>query len=333
MGAGAAATTYIEDVFSTYLYTGNGTTQTINNGINLSGKGGMVWIKGRSGATDHALYDTVRGAYYDLTSTSTAAQTTQSTGLTAFNSNGFSIGTLSKLNTSAATYVSWTFRKSARFFDVVTYTGDGSSSRQLAHALGVTPGMIVAKKTGNTSDWFVYHKGYSYLDNTSGGAIFTIMPLNKSADNNSFYGNTSYYASLPNSSTFTVGSSNNASGATYVAYVFAHDAASNGAIQCGSYVGNGSYTGPSITLGWEPQFLLIRNASGTGNWQILDTARGMSSGDLEKPLQANLTDGEPTVEFAAPWPTGFQVFTSSSQVNTSGSTYIYVAIRKGPMRV
>ena len=100
MGAsGAGSANYIEDVFSTYLYTGTGATQTITNGIDLSGKGGLVWIKGRSGATAHALYDTARGATFDLVSNTTAAQTTQATGLTAFGSTGFSIGALAKLNT------------------------------------------------------------------------------------------------------------------------------------------------------------------------------------------------------------------------------------------
>jgi hypothetical protein len=108
--AAAALPAYIEDVFSTYLYTGNGSTQTITNDIDLSGKGGLVWIKGRSGATDHALYDTARGATFDIASNTTAAQTTQSTGLTSFGSTGFSIGALAKINTNAATYVSWAFR-------------------------------------------------------------------------------------------------------------------------------------------------------------------------------------------------------------------------------
>ena len=145
--AQSAAVNYIEDVFSTYLYTGNGSTQTITNGIDLSGKGGLVWMKGRSGATDHALYDTARGATKDLVSNSTAAETTQATGLTAFSGTGFSIGALAKLNTSSATYASWTFRKQAKFFDVVTWTGDGSFPRVISHALGAVPGCIIVKKT------------------------------------------------------------------------------------------------------------------------------------------------------------------------------------------
>jgi len=124
-GGGAAERVFIEAVFSTWLYTGNGSTQTITNGIDLSTKGGLVWMKGRSGATDHALYDTTRGATKDLVSNSTAAETTQSTGLTAFNTTGFAIGTLAKINTNAATYVSWSFRKQPKFFDIVTFTAPG----------------------------------------------------------------------------------------------------------------------------------------------------------------------------------------------------------------
>jgi len=112
---------------------------TINTIPTGTGYGGMVWMKGRSGATDHALYDTARGATFDLASNLTTAQTTQSTGLTSFNGTGFSIGALAKLNTNAATYASWTFRKQAKFFDVVTYTGTGGT-QNVSHSLGAVPG-------------------------------------------------------------------------------------------------------------------------------------------------------------------------------------------------
>ena len=203
----ATAVTYIEDVFSTYLYTGTGASQTITNGIDLSGKGGLTWIKGRSGATDHALYDTARGATFDLVSNSTAAQTTQATGLTAFGSTGFSIGALAKLNTSAATYASWTFRKQPKFFDVVTWTGTGAN-RTIAHALGSVPGTIIVKRTDTTADWAVYHRS---LANTQ------YLVLNTTAATAT--GATYWNSTTPTSSVFSVGTnaSVNASGGTYVA--------------------------------------------------------------------------------------------------------------------
>ena len=120
----------------------------------MSGNGGLVWMKRRSGATDHALYDTARGATFDLVSNSTAAQTTQATGLTSFGSTGFSIGALAKLNTSAATYASWTFREQPKFFDVVTYTGNGVSGRTISHNLGSAPGCIIVKCTSTAGEYW-----------------------------------------------------------------------------------------------------------------------------------------------------------------------------------
>jgi hypothetical protein len=139
-GGAAAGPTYIEDVFSTWLYTGNGSTQTITNGIDLAGKGGLVWIKSRSAATNHALYDTARGATFDLAINKTTAQTTQATGVTSFSSTGFNIGSLSTINTNNATYAAWTFRKQPKFFDVVTYTGAGTS---LSNVLRTTPADMI----------------------------------------------------------------------------------------------------------------------------------------------------------------------------------------------
>lgn len=86
--AGTSDKTYIEDVFSTYLYTGNGSTQTINNGIDLADKGGMVWVRGRE-ANHNVLFDTNRGVGSQLISNTTAAQTSVANSLDQFNSTGF----------------------------------------------------------------------------------------------------------------------------------------------------------------------------------------------------------------------------------------------------
>ena len=149
--------TFIEDVFSTYLYTGTGATQTITNGIDLSTKGGLTWIKGRSGATGHRLTDTARGVTKSIASETTAAQVTEATGLTAFGTTGFTIGADADYNTSAATYSSWTFREQPKFFDVVTYTGTGSNTT-IAHNLGSVPGSIIVKRTDTTAARAVYHR-------------------------------------------------------------------------------------------------------------------------------------------------------------------------------
>jgi len=316
-GNSADATLYVDDVFSVYLYTGNGSTQTITNGIDLAGKGGLVWIKSRSAATDHKLTDTVRGATKALISNTTGAETTDTTGLTAFSSTGFSLGASSVYNTNAATYASWTFRKAAKFFDVVTWTGTGSA-RTIAHSLGVAPGMIIVKRTNAIDGWQIYHQS---LGNSQAIRFSTAAAVSVGA--------TYWQTTTPTSTEFYIGtdSSVNGSGSTYVAYLYAHDTSSTGIIQCGSYTGNGSATGPVVTLGWEPQYLMVKNASGTGNWQLLDSMRGMPVGSADATLQANLANAESSVNYVSPTATGFQITSTSTEVNTSGSTYIYMAIR------
>ena len=154
----------VEDVFSTYLYTGNGTSQTITNGIDLSGEGGLVWSKARSQAYPNAFFDTERGALKYLDSGSTSAEITGTNNLTAFNSNGFTLGADSNwvINKSGTDYCTWTFRKAPKFFDVVTYTGNSTAGRTVSHNLGSVPGMIVIKAISGTAagnqEWIVYHR-------------------------------------------------------------------------------------------------------------------------------------------------------------------------------
>lgn len=312
---------YVEDVFSTYLYTGNGSTQTIDNGMDLSGSGGMVWIKSRSAATDHALYDTARGATFDLVSNSSAAQTTQATGLTSFNFNGFSIGALAKLNTSSATYASWTFEKKDKFFDVraVSHTNGTATDVDLSN-LG-TLGAVIFKDTGS-GNWIVWHRSLSgsnklLLNTTDNQAIITTF----------------------NVSGTTVTISSAAITGTKLIYAFAHDAGGFGAngadnvISCGSYTGNGSATGPTITLNYEPQWLLIKRSDSTGDWNLIDNMRGFVVGGTDSELNPNLTNAESTGTFVTPTATGFQLNTTDTGYNASGGTYIYIAIRRSPMRV
>jgi hypothetical protein len=325
--ARASAPVYIEDVFSTYLYTGNGSTQTITNGVDLSGKGGLVWMKGRSAATNHALYDTARGATFDLASNTTGSQSTQSTGLTSFGSTGFSIGSLAKINTNAGTYASWTFRKQPKFFDMVTYTGNGAN-RTIAHSLGSVPGCIIIKRTDTTGDWQVYHRS---LANTE------YMVLNSTAAKAT--GTTRWNSTTPTAGVFSLGTDAtvNASGGTYVAYLFAHDAGGFGltgtdnVISCGSFTTNASPGTASVTLGWEPQWVMRKTASSaTNGWEIIDNMRGMLASPNNSPfLRADSDLDESSLGTRGQFPdaTGFSVTGSPS------TTYVYIAIRRGPMKV
>jgi len=323
---------FVEDVFSTYLYLGNGTTgQTIENGIDLAGKGGMVWLKGRESSSDeNAIFDTIRGDNSALSSQNTDIARTE-TGFGSFLNNGFSLvsgGSWYNIN-QARNYCSWTFREQPKFFDVVTYTGNGTAGRTVAHNLGSVPGMMIVKCTSTSGNWSVYHR-------SRGATERGILNLtNAFGANNTIWNDTE-----PTSTVFTVGDNSgvNADGATYVAYLFAHDAGGFGTagtdniITCGSYTGNGT-EGKSVTLGFEPQFVMIKRTDSTGNWFMQDIMRGIPNTGSSYYLYANTSDAEtdggvPTV---IPTATGFTL-PSYSGWNASGGTYIYMAIRR-PMKV
>jgi hypothetical protein len=201
----------VEDVFSTYLYNGNGSTQTITNGVDLSGEGGLVWIKCREATYSHQLFDTERGATKYLITNLNNSEATVSNSLTSFNSDGFSLSDQGSVNSAVASsneFTSWTFRKAPKFFDVVTYTGDGTTGRQISHNLGGEVGALIIKKTNDVGAWIVYHRSlgtskYMALSSTSAA-------LNFSAVNTV-------------TSTYFVSDNQNASGSTYVAYLFAHN--------------------------------------------------------------------------------------------------------------
>ena len=332
---------YIEDVFSTYLYTGTGSAQTIANGIDLTGKGGLTWIKGRTtgdlGNTNNILFDTVRGVGKYLFTDSTSAQGTASNSLTAFNTNGFSLGTDTTLGDvnydSTVNYASWTFRKQPKFFDVVTWTGDGTTNRQIPHNLGVQPGALLYKRTDGTGNWMFQHR--SITDPTSYLMMNNTNAVSAGGGLTNFSNATStYFLGSGGSSAYQA----NVTGQTYVAYLFASNAGGFGTagtdnvISCGGYTGTGS-SNISINLGYEPQYILIKNSSSSSSyWYVQDVMRGMSytSSNI---LYPNTSDSESVAASSIfiPTATGFDT-SSSSGFNASGNNYIYMAIRR-PMKV
>jgi hypothetical protein len=328
-GGAAAVPQYIEDVFSTYLYTGTGGSggnPVIVNGIDLAGKGGLVWFKDRTAVTNHALFDTVRGVGPALSSNTTTGNTTGFP-LLSFNNNGFSLtNNTFNANTAGNQIASWTFREQPKFFDVVTYTGTGSSTT-VAHNLGSAPGCIIVKQTAGTSaglrSWYVYHRSL--------GATQTIfLNLTNAAQTDSPWGNTE-----PTSTQFTVNGDNNVSGGTYVAYLFAHNAGGFGltgtdnVISCGSYATNSSFVGPNVNLGYEPAWVLVKNSSGNGAWHIIDNMRGWTADGNVTLLNPNTSSAESTTTQFKINATGFQ----DNGAFAGDATMIYIAIRRGPMKV
>jgi hypothetical protein len=313
----------IADAFSTNIFAGNGGLQTITSGIDLSGEGGLVWAKIRTQADAHFFFDTERGTDLTVSSDSSSAAQNNAGANFAFSSTGHSINNnYGSMNFSGRNYVHWTFRKAPKFFDVVTYTGTGSATT-VAHGLGGTVGSIIIKRTDTTSNWAVYHRSNTAAPETD---YLSINLTNATADDATYWNDTA-----PTDSVFTVGTNAavNASGGTYVAYLFAHDTDDDGVVQCGSYTGNGSATGPVITLGWEPQWLLIKQTDGGGNWLIYDNQRSPSN-----PMDDVLLPNDPLAEYTQSsygldfTATGFQLKGITSDTNTNGGTYIYMAIRK-----
>jgi hypothetical protein len=241
-----------------------------------------------------------------------------------------------KINLSQHLTVSWTFRKAPRFFDVVTYAGNGVSGRAIPHNLGTDVGMIIVKWYDGYQNWAVWHR------TLTAGKFLILNGTNAENTNSAIFTTTA-----PTSTEFYVGSdyASNGTGANYVAYLFAHnaggfgDAGADNVISCGSYTGNGSSNGPEINLGWEPQWVLIKKSSDNENWYIYDSMRGVITGPhengLDRKLLANSSSGEGGLNYYDPinfGASGFNIGTTDNELNGSGGTYIYIAIRRGPMR-
>ena len=332
--AGAAASSlYVDDVFSTFLTLGS-SGQTVTNGIDLSTEGGMVWSKARDVSVLFGVHDTERGVNKFLSTNSDAAQTDVSSNvaqhtITSFNTDGFTTGADGGYGcvdlSGYGNYVSWSFRKAPGFFTCVQYTGTGSN-RSVSHDLASTPGMIFVKCINSAgTNWLVYHTSLGptkaeILDLTT-GPVTSAGPWNNTA---------------PTSTEFTVGVSNdvNKDGDTYIAYLFANDEPVFGTnedesiIKCGSFTTNvGGTLDAPVDLGFEPQFILTKNAG--GQWYIFDTLRGVGATDTVcHTLRPNATNAEQsrTAGSFTISSTGFDIPVFS--LFSGGQTMPYMAIRR-----
>jgi hypothetical protein len=323
---------YVEDVFSTYLYTGNATsTQTITNGIDLDGEGGLVWIKNRDASTVHILTDSEAQVLLNSNNTNSGGTGYWPTYFN-FNSDGFTTtNTVGDSKTSGDDFASWSFRKAEKFFDVVTYSTDPAPhhSKTIPHNLGVIPAVIIIKVTSTISSWFVFHKD---LTNNSLGSYrnYCLLNLtNAEADSGGAY-------LTATDTEFTIESFITDTDKDHVVYLFAHDAGgfgddgSENIISCGSYTGAGADL--NINVGFEPQFVLIKSSSNATNWVMFDTMRGLPVDGNAKDLRPNLSDAEGDNSAIGITSTGFLARNGiDGQINANGYSYIYIAIRR-PMK-
>jgi hypothetical protein len=322
-------------VFDVITYTGTGSSLTLPNGsstpTSIAFTPDFVWLKGRSGATDHAIYDSVRDVQKDLVSNSTAAETTQTTGLTAFGTNTFTVGSLAKLNTSSATYVTWCWDAGTSTvanpdgsitsqvranptagFSVVSVPGYTYPTKTAGHGLGVEPHFIITKSRGVSNPWIIYHKsagantyfqfdtgaGYTGVAGVWSGVTSTVFPLNSGVNQQT----------------------------DIVAYCFAPVVGYSG---FGSYVGNGSSDGVFVFTGFRSRYIMIKRSSGIGDWVIYDSVRlTYNASNVE--LYANSSGAEVVDDPIDILSNGFKIRTTGSGVNSSGNTYVFAAFAESP---
>ena len=318
--------------FNTKLYTGTGATQSIT-GVGFQPD--WVWIKDRTTAYNHYLYDIIRTPLNVLQSNATDANATQTNGLSAFNSDGFTVlDNRLNVNASGDSFVSWNWlganttasntsgtitstvsANPTAGFSVVSYTGNGTSGATIGHGLGSTPAMIICKDRSGAEEWSVYHQSLTYtkyLVLESAAAAVTSSRFYQTPTSSLFYVSDSY------------GVNKNAD--NYIAYCFSEK---KGFSKFGSYTGNGSSNGTFVYTGFKPAFVMVKSTGAGANWLMQDNKRlGYNPSNSE--LYANLTNAEGTFDRADLLSNGFKPRINSGENNSSGVTYIYMAFAENP---
>jgi len=328
--------------FNPVLYTGNGTSQSIT-GVGFSPD--LVWVKSRNTASYwHNLVDTVRGNTKYLFSNDTTSETTQTTYLTSFDSDGFSIGSNANWNNNGTTYVAWNWRASDSSpvtntdgtitstvsantdsgFSVVSYTGNSTNGATIGHGLGVAPKIVIVKNRDGGWQWIVD------ISNITGTTSDHLL-LNSTAAKNS---SNTYFSAKPTSTVFSVnGASYSDTGTSpykYIAYCFADV---EGFSKFGSYTGNGSADGPFIYTGFDVKFLLYKNVDAAISWVIYDNVRDPNGNPQSYYLLPNSSGAEGTTPDAVDFlSNGFKIRYPNASINVTGQNHIYMAFAENPFK-
>tara|TARA_Y100000114_G_C11713474_1_gene304706 strand:- start:32 stop:1072 length:1041 start_codon:yes stop_codon:yes gene_type:complete len=323
--------------FNTKLYTGTGSSNAVT-GVGFQPD--MVWGKNRDTTFNHQINDAVRGVNKQLAPNNGNAQETNSGELTAFGTDGFTVGTGGTLNGNGNDIVTWNWRAGAGAgssntdgsinttstsvnttagFSISTYTGTGSAAT-IGHGLGATPGWIIVKRLDDSSTWRIFHKDLGATKNLS---FDTGTPLTQSVVWND---------AAPTSSLFSVGTAGDTNGSsnTYVAYCWAEK---TGYSKFSSYTGNGSADGTFVYTGFRPAFLLSKNTTATQGWLLVDSKRGNPFNPIDGSLHPNSNAAEDTSSdfFVDFYSNGFKVRDTDAQLNASGNIYVYIAFAEAPL--
>ena len=338
----AATITAPDEYFNTLLYTGTGSSLSVT-GANFQPD--WTWIKKRSAAENHALYDVVRGTTNRLQSNVTTAENTG--GLTSFDSDGFTVdGAYGTDGENGATYVAWnwlaggtavsntdgsiTSQVSANTdagFSVVGYTGNGNASETVGHGLSVTPEMVIIKKRSTTSSWYVAHYG---LNNSYNYAyhLFLDSTAAVSGSNDPYFMGSGNTSSVINVLNYSGSNGGNENGTDYIAYCF-HSV--EGYSKIGSYTGNGSTDGTFVHCGFSPSYVMWKRTDSTGSWYILDNKRnGFNPDNRELSPESSAAEADyDRLDFVS---NGFKHRQSYVSSNGSGATYIFIAFAEAPFK-
>jgi hypothetical protein len=312
-----------EAYFQIKLYTGNGGTQSITLDGDTDMQPDMVWIKCRSDADDHTITDAVRGNTKAIYPNTTGAEATSTIRITAFDSDGFSLGASGDTNTNTRTFVAWCWKETATAgFDIVAYEGTGSA-RTVSHSLSAVPHMMHIKNRentggGGTEGWLAYHKAVG-ATKSAGHLNSTGVP----------HDHTDYFNDVePTSSVFTVGAGDNGnnSGEDNIAYLWT---SIQGFSKFGSYTGNGSADGTFVYTGFRPAFVVIKQTNSTGNWMLWDSKRLGYNPDQNE-MYANTNHAEQTDDRIDLFSNGFKLLENTAGFNGSGDTHIFMAFAEAP---
>jgi hypothetical protein len=332
--SGAFGTALVPDEnFNTVLYIGNASVRSINVGF----KPDLTWIKDRTTNYSHVLIDSVRGPDSELNSNDNSAEYNETSGLTAFTSTGFDLGTLEySYNKTNDDYVSWNWKAGGAAvqnndgtingadcmvsanpdagFSIVKYSGTGSAAT-FGHGLSNPPEFVLIKSISNTENWFAWSKdltAYSYeLSLNGNGAEYNSAGA--------------MFAAAPTSTLLSIGTDGwvNGSGQEYICYAWRSIASYS---KIGTYTGDGNTSGHVITTGFEPSWIMFKPVSVTGYWYILDNKRSpvnpRNDGLFPNDALAEIESTNYNVDFLS---TGFELKNNTVGFNQSGADYIYVA--------
>jgi hypothetical protein len=313
----------------TKLYTGNNSSLNTISGIPFAPD--LIWIKARGAATDHVLFDKVRGVYKSLSSNDSTAENNNTNQLQTFTSDGWTMGDLDTSN-AATTFASWNWKangagsantagsinstvsaNTTAGFSIATFTTLGSTISTVGHGLGVIPDMVIVKTRANSNGWFVYHKDV-------GNNKFLRLETTGAETTNAMWNDTT-----PTSSVFSI-NANNLGASTSVAYCFADV---QGFSKMGSYTGNGNNDGTFVYTGFSPSFVLYKDSTSVSDWVMKDNRRpGFNV--IDDVLYPNLTNAEGSgadIDFLS---NGFKARTTAANTNKNNAGFIYMAFAENP---